>query len=75
MIISEDKNYILVLKLISKDIIVNQVSSLLQGRKKIIEFWINSLKEKLPNTGEKSLIIFTNDINSIIDRVLGVNFK
>lgn len=75
MLISEDKNYINVLKGISKDIIVNQVSSLLQGRKKIIEFWINSLKETHPNTGEKSLTIFTNDINSIIDRILGVNFN
>jgi hypothetical protein len=75
MVISDDPNYVTVLKGIAKHIKENQIESLSFGRKGIISFWIdnlNSLRKK--PIGEKSVAIFTHDINHIIDKILGVEF-
>jgi hypothetical protein len=74
MIISDNPNYVTILKGIAKHIKENQVESLLNGRQGIISFWISGVKEHVNSLGEKSIAILTNDINHIIDKILGVNF-
>lgn len=75
MVISDSPNYVAILKVIAKDIKQNQVSSLLEGRKKIISSWINAIKENVKTLGNESIDILTNDINNIIDKILGVDFQ
>jgi len=76
MIISQDPNYVTVLKGIAKHIKENQIESLCLGRKGITSFWIDNLNSIRKNPiGEKSTNILSNDINSIIDKILGVDFE
>jgi hypothetical protein len=74
MVISDDPNYITVLKKIAKHLLENQVESLLMGRDEVIKFWTTNLLEVHPNTGSKSIQIFTNDVDVILDKVYGVEF-
>ena len=75
MVISDNPHYITILKGIAKHIKENQIESLLNGRQGIISFWINSVKAQVNSLGEKSIAILTNDINHIIDKILGVDFQ
>jgi hypothetical protein len=75
MVISDNPNYVVILKSIAKEIKKNQVSSLLQGRDGIIESWIDDVRNHVNSLGDKSVYILTNDINYIIDKILGVDFK
>ena len=74
MLISQDPNYVTVLKGIAKHIKENQVENLLLGRTGIIEHWITCLQE-IRKVGEKSIAILTNDINHIIDLIMGYEFQ
>ena len=74
MVISDNPNYVTILKGIAKHIKENQIESLLNGRQDIISYWINAIKDSVKTLGEKSIAILTNDINHIIDRILGVDF-
>ena len=74
MVISDDPNYVTVLKGIAKHIKENQIESLLLGRNGIIQHWISCLQQ-IRKVGEKSISILTNDIHHIIDRILGVDFQ
>lgn len=74
MVISDDPNYVTVLKGIAKHIKENQIENLLLGRSGIIQHWISCLLE-IRKVGEKSLAILTNDINFIIDKIMGYDFQ
>lgn len=75
MVISDNPHYVTILKGIAQHIKENQIESLLYGRQGIILFWINSIKSQVNSLGDKSVKILTNDINHIIDRILGVDFQ
>ena len=75
MVISDNPNYVTILKGIAQHIKENQVESLLNGRKEIISFWINGVKDHVNSLGEKSISILSNDINHIIDKILGTDFQ
>lgn len=75
MVISDNPNYVTILKGIAQHIKENQVESLLDGRQGIISFWINGIKAQVKSLGEKSIAILTNDINHIIDKILGTDFQ
>lgn len=74
MVISDNPHYVTILKGIAKHIKENQIESLLNGRQEIITFWINGIKNQVNTLGEKSTAILNNDINHIIDMILGVDF-
>jgi len=75
MVISDNPNYVTILIGIAQHIKENQVESLLDGREGIISFWINGVKNSVNSLGEKSISILTNDINHIIDKILGTDFQ
>lgn len=75
MVISDNPNYVTILKGIAKHIKENQIESLTFGRKSIISFWIEGIKNQVNSLGEKSIAILTIDINHIIDKILGVEFQ
>ena len=73
MLISDDPNYVLVLKKIAKVIMENQLDVILSGREGIIKQYLSSLQEVRP-VGPLSQEIFTKDLNHIIDKVMGCEF-
>lgn len=75
MNIREHKYYPKVLKGIALDIKENQISSLALGRNGIINHWINNAKEVLNHFSQNDEKEFTEDINHIIDKIMGVEFK
>jgi len=75
MVISDNPHYVTILKSIAKHIKENQIESLLNGREGIISFWIDGVKKQVNSLGDKSVRILTNDINHIIDKILGVDFQ
>lgn len=75
MVISDNPEYVTILKGIAKHIKENQIESLCFGRQGIISFWIEGIKNQVNSLGEKSIAILTKDINHVIDKILGVEFK
>lgn len=75
MVISDNPNYVTILKGIAKHIKENQIESLTFGRQGIISFWIEGIKNRVNSLGEKSIAILTRDINHIVDKILGVEFQ
>lgn len=74
MVISDNPNYVTILKGIAKHIKENQIESLCLGRQGIISFWIEGIKNRVNSLGEKSIAILTKDINHIIDKILGIEY-
>lgn len=75
MNIRQNKNYPTVLKGIALEIRSNQIQSLGLGRNGIIKHWVQNAKEVVKNfTGddEKDL---KEDINHIIDKIMGIEFN
>ena len=69
MVISDDKNYVQVLKGIAQQLKENQIEYLLNGREGTINHWVSCLREIKPNISSISIGIITKDINFIIDKL------
>ncbi len=74
MLINESPNYVKFLKAIAKDIMHNQVRSLLTGRDGIKKYWIDAFVETGKGIGPKSRVILSNDLDAILDHALGTDF-
>lgn len=73
--IRQNIHYPTVLKGIALEIKTNQIQSLGLGRNGIVKHWVDNAREILNRFNKEDEKEFTEDINHIIDKIMGVEFK
>tara|TARA_R110000851_G_scaffold77811_1_gene171714 strand:- start:139 stop:366 length:228 start_codon:yes stop_codon:yes gene_type:complete len=75
MVISDNPKYKEIIFTIAKTINNEKLETLLKGRIVVIKEWIEVIRSGCRTLGDKSIVILTNDINNVIDKIMGVDFE